>query len=185
MPGPPANSPIRAASPLRRSSRSLDALAVNGGVSSLRRRRWSVAVEREHRAAAEHPRQVGLDVADIVSAGHEQLLGQLRVGDDDRAAEHRQVHGEDVAVAAARMVEHPVPREGVAEPCTSLGSRRPAASYARRGRHSDRRLPASRRRRLALPSLIGTPAVPGTTVYRGSCRVRYRLVPALCKGRGR
>ena len=43
-----------------------------------------IAVEREYRAGAEQPAQVGLDVAELVGAGGEDLLGQLRVGDQQR-----------------------------------------------------------------------------------------------------
>ena len=63
----------------------------NGGVSSLRRRSVFGAVEREHRTRAEDPAEVGLDVADVVGVGEEQLLGERGVGDGHAAAEDRNV----------------------------------------------------------------------------------------------
>ena len=46
----------------------------NGGVSSLRRRQWGGALQSEHRAGAEQPAQVRLDVVQHVGTGGEHLL---------------------------------------------------------------------------------------------------------------
>src|SRR5262249_45585278 len=65
-----------------------------------------IAVEREYRTGAEHSAEIGLDIAKLLRAGGEDLLGQLRFTDHHDAAEHRKVKRENAAVAARQPSDH-------------------------------------------------------------------------------
>ena len=162
----------------------------NGGVSSLRLRRWSAPSRANTEPEPSIRRQVGLDVAHIVGVGHEQSLGQLRVRDNDGPAEQRDVHREHVAVAAGQLPVRPRPRDGVADALQPpwAAAARVAVSPRGRWQRSDSRvaLPSDRH---GCPlaamgtSLMTTPSrLAGTTMYRRCDGVRYRLVPAAAQG---
>ena len=86
-----------------------NALAVERGCEQPTPTPMVGAVEGEHRARPEYPGQVGLDVADVLGVGHEQLLGQCRVGDDHGAAENRQLQREHISASADDLGHRPFP----------------------------------------------------------------------------